>query len=86
MPQEKKRAKGRKIGRHSDRSPSAKAYKAGNRLSINKRKTAMRHRRRMAMKKIHRIEWEIRTRRTTLQAAAEVLQELRHVVSQNHTG
>lgn len=81
-----KEKKGRKFGRHRDRSPSAKAYKAGNRLARNKIRTAKRHARRMAKKALNRIEWEIRTRRIPEWVKAETAQALRHVISQNHTG
>jgi hypothetical protein len=80
-----KSQKGRKIGRNRER-PSQRVYTQAQRWVTNKAKAMKRHARRMAKKKIHRIEWEISTHRTTLQAAAEVLQQLRQTVSQNHTG
>lgn len=80
-----KSQKGRKIGRNKNR-PSNKAYTAGRRWEVNRVKRAKRHARRMAKKAIHRIEWEISLKRTTLQASAERLQELRRIVSQNLTG
>lgn len=81
-----KRAKGQKIGRHRDRRPSAKTYTLAKRWITNKAKKAKRHLRQTARKAIRRIAWEIRKGKTTLQAQAERLQELRHVVSQNKTG
>ena len=81
-----KEKKGRKFGRHRDRNPSSRAYTAGKRWIKNKALRAKRHARRMAKKAIHRIEWEISLKKTTLQASAERLQELRRIVSQNLTG
>jgi hypothetical protein len=78
---QKARAKGRKIGRHSDRSPSAKAYKAGNRLAINQRKKAKRHARRVAKLLIRKIQWQLRHGKP---ADTDRLTELRQVISQNH--
>jgi hypothetical protein len=80
-----KSQKGRKIGRNRAR-PAQKVYTAAQRWVTNKAKCMKRHTRRMAKKAIHRIEWEIRIKRTTLQANADRLQQLRHVVSQNLTG
>jgi hypothetical protein len=76
--------KARKFGRHADRSPSMKVYKGSRRWEINAKKRMKRHTRRMAKKAIHRIEWEIAKNKTTLQASASRLQELRQVLSQNH--
>jgi hypothetical protein len=81
-----KSAKGQKIGRHRDRRPSAKAYTLAKRWITNKAKKAKRHIRQTAQKAISRIQWEISKGKTTLQANAERLQELRHVISQNRTG
>lgn len=80
-----KSQKGRKIGRNAER-PSAKVYKQAQRWVTNKAKCMKRHARRMAKRAIRRIEWEIRTRRSTQQANANRLQELRQIVSQNLTG
>lgn len=81
-----KAAKGQKIGRNRDRNPSSKMYTTAKRWITNKAKCAKRHTRRMALKAIRRIEWEIRKGKTTLQASAARLQDLRHTVSQNRTG
>ena len=81
-----KEKKGQKFGRHRDRRPSARVYTMAKRWIANKAKKAKRHTRLMAMKAIHRIEWEIRKGKTTLQASAERLQTLRHTVSQTRTG
>lgn len=75
----------RKHGRNAKR-PSQKVYTAAKRWITNKAKAIKRHTRQCAQKAIRRIEWEIRKGKTTLQAQAERLQELRHVVSQNKTG
>jgi hypothetical protein len=80
-----KSQKGRKIGRNKNR-PAQKVYTNAQRWVTNKARAMKRHTRRMAKKAIHRIEWEISTKRTTLQASADRLQQLRHVVSQNLTG
>lgn len=80
-----KSQKGRKIGRNKER-PSQKVYTQARRWVTNQAKRMKRHTRRMAKKAIHRIEWEIRLKKTTLQASADRLQELRYVVSQNLTG
>jgi hypothetical protein len=74
----------KKHGRNKDR-PSQKAYTAAKRWVTNKAKAIKRHTRTMAKKAIRRIEWEIRKGKTTLQAQADRLQELRHIVSQNRT-
>jgi hypothetical protein len=81
-----KEKKGAKFGRNRDRNPSSKMYTQAKRWITNQAKRIKRHTRRMAMKSIGRIEWEIKKGKTTLQAQAERLQELRHVVSQNRTG
>lgn len=81
-----KEKKGAKFDRHRTRRPSAKAYTLAKRWITNKNKAIKRQARRMALKAIHRINWEIRKGKTTLQASAERLQELRQVVSQNRTG
>lgn len=80
-----KSQKGRKIGRNRNR-PSNKVYTQAQRWVTNKAKAMKRHARHMAKKAIRRIEWEIRTRRSTMQANASRLQELRQIVSQNLTG
>lgn len=77
--------KGRKIGRGS-RSPSSKTYRLAKRWETNAKKRAMRHARVTAKKVIKRISWAIRKGKTTLQAEAARLQELRYTVSQNRTG
>jgi hypothetical protein len=81
-----KEKKGQKFGRHRDRRPSAKVYTMVKRWIANKAKTAKRHKRRMAKKAIDRIQWEIARHKTTMQASAGRLQELRQIISQNHTG
>lgn len=81
-----KEKKGAKFGRNRDRNPSSRVYTQAKRWITNAAKRAKRHTRVMAKKAIRRIEWEIRKGKTTLQAQAERLQELRHVVSQNKTG
>jgi hypothetical protein len=81
-----KEKKGAKFGRNRDRNPSSRAYTAAKRWVTNKAKAIKRHTRQCAKKAIRRIEWEIRKGKTTLQAQANRLQELRHIVSQNHTG
>jgi GT2 family glycosyltransferase len=75
----------KKHGRNKNR-PAQKTYTLAKRWVTNKAKAIKRHTRCMAKKAIRRIEWEIRKGKTTLQANAERLQELRHVVSQNRTG
>lgn len=77
----KSKAKGRKIGRHAQRSPSAKVYKATNRYDINKRKRAKRHARRVAKLLIRKIQWQVRHGKP---ADTDRLTELRKVVAQNH--
>lgn len=81
-----KEKKGAKFGRNRDRNPSSRAYTQAKRWVTNKAKAIKRHTRRMAVKAIGRIEWEIKKGKTTLQASAERLTELRQVVSQNRTG
>lgn len=85
MPEQKKKAKGRKIGRSLKR-PSNKMYTQAQRWVTNKVKCMKRHARRMAKKAIKRIQWEIRKGKTTMQASADRLQQLRYIVSQNKTG
>lgn len=80
----KSKAKGRKIGRHRDRSPSAKVYKMTNRCDINRKKKAKRHARRMARLEIGKLEWAMSKGKVSLQACASRLIELRQVVAQNH--
>jgi hypothetical protein len=80
-----KEKKGRKYDRNRKR-PSCAAYTVAKRWIANKAKAIKRHTRETAKKAIRRIEWEIRKGKTTLQANAERMQELRHVISQNRTG
>jgi hypothetical protein len=81
-----KEKKGRKFGRNI-KNPSCAAYKATKRWVSNQAKRMKRHARRMAKKAIHRIEWEARTQRRHLhQTEADRIIQLRHVISQNHTG
>lgn len=79
--QKKQKAKGRKIGRHRDRSPSAKMYKLTNRAEINRKKKAKRHARRVAKIEIRKIEYNVRHGKP---AEVSRLTELRAVVAQNH--
>lgn len=83
-PQQKAKAKGRKIGRHRDRSPSAKAYTAGKRWEVNRKKRAKRHARRMARLEVNKLEWAMSKGKTTLSVCAGRLTELRAVIAQNH--
>lgn len=78
---QKAKAKGRKIGRHRDRSPSAKVYKATDRFSINQKKRAKRHARRVARIAIRKIQYNLRH---GLPAEESRLTELRQIISQNH--
>ena len=80
MAQQKQKAKGRKIGRNAKR-PSAMAYKASNRLELNRKRKAKRHARRMAKIAIRAIQYKVRH---GLPVDASRLTELRQVVSQNH--
>lgn len=80
-----KEKKGRKYDRNRKR-PSNAAYTVAKRWITNKAKAIKRNTRVCAQKAIRRIQWEIRKGKTTLQAQAERLQELRHIVSQNRTG
>lgn len=77
-----KEKKGAKFGRHS-RNPSSNMYTVAKRWVTNKAKAIKRNARRMAKKAIHRINWEIRTGRVTMQSRAQRLQELRLVVEKN---
>lgn len=81
-----KEKKGRKFGRHRDRSPSAKMYTVTKRWLTNQAKKAKRHARRMAQKEIDKIEYLIRHGKATLQAHAARLSDLRYIISQNRTG
>jgi len=82
-----KEKKGRKFGRH-ERNPSSKMYTVAKRWVTNKARKMKRHTRRMAKKALHRIEWEISRRpgHHPTGSEAERMQQLRHVISQNHTG
>lgn len=75
----------RKFGRCKNR-PSNKAYTQNQRWVSNKAKAIKRTARVQAKKAIRRINYLIRKGQTTIQAQAERLQVLRHLVSQNLTG
>lgn len=75
----------KKYGRNAKR-PSQKSYTAGQRWVSNKVKAIKRHTRRMALKAIHRIKWEVKKGLTDSYSSAARMQELRQIVSQNRTG
>lgn len=76
-----KEKKGAKFGRNRDRNPSSRAYTLGKRWLVNKAKAIKRHTRRMAKLAIKRLMRADPSRRDHSR-----LQELRYIVSQNHTG